>query len=192
MLRPVQTLALLCNPLTPAPMIRSLEATVSRLGRDSLIFSFSLAGNMTQLRIPEPKPEKQAENLWEHTCFEVFVGIHGENAYREFNFSPSGEWAIYAFSDYRQREDSFFVKSCPEIRVALSTSHLKLDAVVPGNTLPSSSAMERFQIGLSAVLESDSAENKLSYWALNHPVAHPDFHRRETFTLELGISHESI
>ena len=187
---PVQTLALLCNPLTPAPMIRSLEATVSRLGRDSLVFSFIIAGDMTQLRIPEPRPEKQAENLWEHTCFEAFIGIHGETAYREFNFSPSGEWAIYAFSDYRQREDSFLIKSRPEIRANLSSNHLKLDAIVPGNTLPSSPTMERFQIGLSAVLESGSGS--LSYWALRHLGPHPDFHLRESFTFEPGVSHRSI
>ena len=27
--------------------------------------------------------------LWEQTCYEIFIGVHGEDFYREINLSPS-------------------------------------------------------------------------------------------------------
>ena len=38
-------------------------------------------------------------------------------------------------------------------------------------------------LGLSAVIED--ADGALSYWALAHPAAKPDFHHREAFTLKI-------
>ena len=42
----------------------------------------------------------RADDLWRTTCFELFVAGEG-TAYREYNFSPSGQWAAYDFDDYR-------------------------------------------------------------------------------------------
>ncbi len=33
--------------------------------------------------------------LWEQTCFEIFIGVQGEDFYREINLSPSQAWQAY-------------------------------------------------------------------------------------------------
>ena len=43
--------------------------------------------------------------LWENTCFEVFIGVKGEDYYREINLSPSQAWQAYQFEEYRYPED---------------------------------------------------------------------------------------
>lgn len=54
------------------------------------------------MRIAEPSPDPaQTGRLWEQTCFEAFIADTGKAAYREYNFAPSGDWAVYEFSDYR-------------------------------------------------------------------------------------------
>ena len=83
---------------------------------DALSFSPPcLRGDIARLRIPEDCTPERTDQLWEHTCFEAFFAAHGESAYREFNFSPSGQWAAYAFKDYRQAEDQVPVIAPPTI-----------------------------------------------------------------------------
>ena len=52
------------------------------------------------LALPEPQEAGRTDGLWQHTCFEAFVG-RGDNGYAEFNLSPSGQWAAYDFDSYR-------------------------------------------------------------------------------------------
>jgi hypothetical protein len=66
-----------------------------------LTLAFVLECDLSRLRIPEPRSSRRAGGLWQHTCFEVFVMAEDGPGYREFNFSPSGEWAVYAFRSYR-------------------------------------------------------------------------------------------
>ena len=98
----------------------------------------------------------------------------GGPAYREFNFSPSGEWAAYAFAAYR--DGGPLVIADPIITVRRAPERLELEASVPveGASL---------RIGLSVVVED--AEGALSYWALRHAPGKPDFHHRDAFALEL-------
>jgi hypothetical protein len=53
------------------------------------------------LALPASAVPARADNLWKTTCFELFLGQAG-TTYREFNFSPSGQWATYAFAAYRE------------------------------------------------------------------------------------------
>ena len=43
--------------------------------------------------------------FWEQTCFEIFIGVQGEDYYREINLSPSQAWQAYQFEEYRYPED---------------------------------------------------------------------------------------
>ena len=43
--------------------------------------------------------------LWENTCFEIFIGVQGEDYYREINLSPSQAWQAYEFEEYRYPEN---------------------------------------------------------------------------------------
>jgi len=138
---------------------------VRRTASGTLAVSFLLHGDLERLRIPGPRRPRFADGLWRHTCFEVFVARKGARAYREYNFSPSGEWAAYAFSLYRKR-------SRGRIRPRWNGRVATIEA------------RGRLKIGLSAVIEEKSGA--LSYWALRHPPGRPDFHDRRAFALELA------
>lgn len=135
------------------------------------------------LRIPEAKPARRAGLLWEHTCCEIFIAREASTAYYELNFSPSGEWAAYAFSCYREGSALSDDGLSPGIAVRRSRERLELDALVRLDRLSSALVSSPLALGLSAVVEETSG--RLSYWALRHPPGKPDFHHPEAFALEL-------
>ena len=99
---PVHTFSLIRHPTIPAPAVRSVEASIT-FSQEHIVFRYCLRGDIARLRVPAQQDPARVDNLWEHTCFEAFIGRNGDTAYREFNFSPTGQWAAYDFSDYRQR-----------------------------------------------------------------------------------------
>jgi len=177
-------LNLLCHPATPAPVVRTIEAQVSWQSDGSLRIAFCLWGDMARILVPPLQSPERTDSLWEHTCFEAFVGLPGEDTYREFNFSPSGQWAAYAFSDYRQRVEGFTLGNAPHITTQRFAGRLELQAILAPETLPH--AASGLEVGLSAVIEAaDTVDGSHSYWALRHPLVRPDFHHRAAFVLSL-------
>ena len=59
----------------------------------------------------------RADELWQTTCFEAFLRPMGQTGYSEWNFAPSGEWASYAFTDYREGTAEAEVDAPPYVRV---------------------------------------------------------------------------
>ena len=84
---------------TPGP-VRELQASVRREG-DTLLLQYRLEGDLDSILLPQQTMPRRADNLWKHSCFEAFLGGPGLSPYREYNFSPSGGWAIYDFDGYR-------------------------------------------------------------------------------------------
>lgn len=170
--------------------VRSVEAKVeSQPG--ALRLSYELTGDLAKIHIPAPQSPSAVDGLWEHTCFELFVAAPGKAGYREFNFSPSGQWAAYAFSDYRIRS-AWTASQAPVISFAQSNNHLLLEAVIAAVDLPQNMADESFQLGLTAVIEAN--DGSLSYWALHHPEVRPDFHHRDGFILSFNpvLTHKKL
>jgi hypothetical protein len=128
-----------------------------------------LQGEIDRLRLPPPRA---AGALWQHTCCELFVA-QALPAYREYNFSPSGEWAAYSFGSYRNGAAAEIAD--PRIALKRGKGRLELTASVPAQP-------GRLRIGLSVVVE----EGNLSYWALRHVPGKPDFHQPDAFALELA------
>ena len=60
------------------------------------------SADLAALRLPEPRPAVRTDGLWRHSCFEAFIGHGGARDYWEYNFSPSGAWAAYHFTGYRE------------------------------------------------------------------------------------------
>ncbi len=179
-------LTLLCHPATPAPVVRSVEARAERRANGDLALAYRLRGDMVRLRIPPPAAPERAESLWEHSCFEAFIGIAGEPAYHEFNFSPSGEWASYAFAGYRQPAQLATPLPAPQLTIRLTAGRLELEVLIAAAALPAKAAAATLQVGLAAVVEAtDVVDGSHSYWALHHPAGLPDFHHRDGFRLEL-------
>ena len=160
------------HPLNLTGPVESLTVHANR--RDgALRVRFVVEGKVDDVTWPETTEGGRADGLWEHTCFEVFVAT--AEGYREFNLSPSGEWAAYRFDGYREGMSNAAetVRICGidggEDRMALE-AHIDL---------PSSPV----KLGLSAVIEgTDGAK---SYWALTHPADEPDFHHPASFALSI-------
>lgn len=178
---------LVCHPRTPSRAVGAIDVRVESATKGILALTFVLQADLASLRIPAEQPRRRVDELWRHTCFEAFLMTGDGPGYREYNFSPSGEWAAYAFHDYRQANDQqagvATDESAPVIRVHRSVQRLALEAEVPLEPLPS---YRPIRLGLSAVVEA--ADGGLSYWALRHPPGKPDFHHIDAFALQLDRS----
>ena len=174
-------LVLTCHARTPSREIHGIDAVVDVAPGGILTLAFALEGNLSVLRIPESRPSRRADGLWRHTCFEAFVMAGEGPAYREFNFSLSGEWAAYAFRGYRDGGE-LGVEVAPEIVVRRTKRRLELDAGICRDFLPPGRPL---RLGLSAIVED--ADGELSYWALRHPPGKPDFHHPDAFASQLAL-----
>lgn len=188
-----------CHPTTPDLSVQSLTASAKYAANGELHFSFDLSGDLSAMQIPSAGPSIRADHLWQHTCFEAFISVVGETAYHEFNFSPDGRWAVYAFTAYRQPDrvaDRWADRAnppAPEITLRTLPNCLQLSAVLRPDLLPSGLCGKTLAIGLSAIVETRADRRRpgtlpLSYWALRHPAERPDFHDRRAWVLRLAPS----
>ena len=173
-------LALVCHPDSPEPAVRALVAGARVLPDGGLALVWRLSGELAALRIPDAATRLPPERLWAHTCFEVFVGTPGEAAYREFNFSPNGQWMRFDFAGYRERVESPVLPR-PQISVHRAGDTLELAVRLDAHHLPPGELCA----GLTAVVEAVGGRH--SYWSLRHPAGKPDFHHREGLALALRV-----
>lgn len=172
-------LTLACHPQSLSRAAGGIDVTVAATASGSLTLAFALAGDLSALRIPEPRMPRRMDGLWRHSCFEVFLMAGEGPGYREFNFSPSGDWAAYTFHGYRDGGE-LQLELDPGVVVHRSADRLELDAEIAPDCLPPGRPL---RLGLAAVVEA--ADGMLSYWALRHPPGKPDFHRTDAFVLQL-------
>jgi hypothetical protein len=150
----------------------------------SLQLVYAIAGNIAALRVPAPTGPGPADGLWQHTCLETFVSAEADAAYREFNFSPSGQWAAYRFAFERQRDTTTAPDlPAPVMQLAVAPTLLTLDVHLLLAALPSTAL--HLELALCAVIEE--LDGRLSYWALQHPQARPDFHHPAGRLLRLAL-----
>ena len=162
--------------------VRGIDARVRRGQRGELVFQYLLRGELSRVRVPAAQqvPAARVDGLWKNTCFEAFIVDPALPGYHEVNFSPSGQWAAYRFSGYREGMSPADVTSAPVIDVRRFDDRLELDATL---RLASLLAVRTLKLALTAVVEDDSGT--LSYWALKHAPGKPDFHHPNGFVLEL-------
>ncbi|HYQ72725.1 MAG TPA: DOMON-like domain-containing protein, partial [Gammaproteobacteria bacterium] len=172
-------LTLACHPQAPSGLVQRVDAVVASAGEGRLTLTYVLQGELSRLRIPECQPSGRADGLWRHTCFEAFLMVAEGPGYREFNFSPCGAWAVYAFGGYRDG-GSVDRGPAPDITVYRAPDRLELVATICHDFPPPEGSL---RLGLSAVVED--AGGGLSYWALYHPPGRPDFHHPEAFAIQM-------
>lgn len=185
-----QTVALACHPSSPTRAVRGIQAGARIGGAGKLAVTFMLEADMTQVALPTTRTPARADGLWRHTCFEVFVGLPDNEAYCELNFSPSGEWAMYGFVGYRRGMTPIEVGRPPRVAVRPMSRGLVLEAVTYLEDLPKPQPDSLLRAGAAAVIEE--ADGHLSYWALAHPSAKPDFHHRLGFVLQVGPTLDGV
>ncbi|OWY67705.1 hypothetical protein B7486_30065 [cyanobacterium TDX16] len=147
-----------------------------------LAIQYQILGQLAELAIPlaTDLPTRKDE-LWQQTCLEFFLGIEDFPQYWEFNLSPTGDWNIYHFEDYRQGMQPeaaftslpFVVHNRPNY--LLLNLELNLDKVVE--------IEQKIEIAIASVIQSKSGE--ITYWALTHCDTQADFHLRDSFTIKL-------
>lgn len=175
----MQAHKLTSHPNTPFPAITAIEVSASFTPTGALTLTYTLTANLPQLRIPETTTPSRANDLWRHTCFESFLQGDDAPAYREFNFSPSGQWQAYAFTAYRQG-GPLEPAPAPTLERTDLAGQLTLTCSLPAGALPKG---RQLRLGLAAVMET--VDGGLSYWSLRHPPGTPDFHHTHGFALTL-------
>ena len=139
---------------------------------------FGVGAPADRFVIPEGQPGR-VDELWRTTCFEAFLSAEGEEAYREWNFAPSGQWAAYDFTAYREGSTNAEVAQPPYIRMEDNLTWFALGATIAVD------AGREWHLGLSAVLEEKDGTK--SYWALVHANPDkPDFHAPDCFAARLA------
>jgi hypothetical protein len=174
------------HPSTPNDAVRSLGVRVRAEKPDILVFHYSLAADMSRVRVSASGVGRQVDALWKHTCFEAFVAAADAPGYHEFNFAPSRDWAIYRFSAYREGMSRTGTGGAPQISVRRRDGGLELESAVGLEHLADLRDARHLRVAMAAVIEDDTGG--LSYWGLCHAPGNPDFHNPNGFTLEVARS----
>lgn len=179
----MNSMVLVCHPDTPFTAVRQVSASVKTGAGGRLAVTYVLKGDLDRVRITGESAAGEA--LWQHTCFELFVGATNDAEYYEFNFSPSGMWALYGFRDYRDGAPFQIDGLELKITVDRKADELSLNAEIPLGDLPGVHSGVQLSLGLSAVVEEIAG--KLSYWAIKHPPGRPDFHHADGFAIQIEL-----
>ena len=138
---------------------------------------FGIGAPAERFVIPQSQEPARVDELWRTTCFEAFLRPSGGEAYVEWNFAPSGDWAAYEFERYREGRRDAEVAAPPYIRMEDNLTWWALGATI------SVDAQTHWELGLSAVLEEKDGTK--SFWALAHGGDQPDFHAPDCFVARL-------
>ena len=159
------------HPGSKAIRISGVRASLE-YDQDRFQIAYVVDAPADALVLPVPAAPCRADGLWRSTCFELFLRNAGQE-YLEFNFSPSGQWAAYRFSGYREGMQPLPLDAPPVIENRDQTGRYSLTAVL---VLPRAAPLG---FGISAVIELRGGAK--SFWALEHPQGKPDFHHADSF-----------
>jgi hypothetical protein len=172
------------HPESPCSAATQVDVDVARPRAGGLVLSYFVTGKISELLMPPVAAAARTEELWRHTCFEVFVHAPPGAGYYEFNFAPSTQWAAYRFSGYRSGMRVATEISALRIEVQTSPECYTLQASLELDRLASLPRDAAWRLGLSALIEETSGRQ--SYWALAHPPGKADFHHPDCFAYEFS------
>jgi hypothetical protein len=170
------------HPFPTDSIIPQIEIS-GRIDRDGdvLAIEYLLQGDLDKVTIDPPSatPTRKLE-LWTDTCFEFFIGVAGSPNYWEFNLAPTGDWNVYALDDYRQGLRSELAFASLPLTIDRS-NNLRLQLEFDLSQIIAADL--QLEVAITAVIKS--TQNEMSYWALTHTGTEADFHRRDSFAIEL-------
>ncbi len=153
--------------------------------------SYELRSHVT-IKIPSLQAERASrrDELWLHTCCELFArDPENPGPYLEFNVSPSGDWACYAFDGVLRGMRSVPWPDSidpPQVKSTMAQTEsdpfrhrLVVDLAIPRPALGA-----RSQLFPTVVLETMAGT---SFWAIWHPIDRPLFHHPDNFLRALEI-----
>ncbi len=142
--------------------------------KKSIFVTYEVLGDISSLHLPvkNNKPE-QKDFLWKETCLELFVAKKEDSSYVEFNLSPSGDFNVYFFSDYRKKKESDKESYVKILERKENASCLKIQAEFFLEDLPS-----EIIFSITTILKT---KEQNYHYAFSHVKDRPDFHAREKF-----------
>jgi len=168
------------HPDTPGPAI-GIAVEVLRPRTAGVELRYLLSGEVSRVVLPASVRPSRAHELWRTTCFEAFIEKAG-GGYCELNIAPTGQWAAYDFTGYREGMNGHAGVEKRDPRRVQDEASFSLWATFDLDRMIGD-APGPWRMGLSAVIED--VDGGISYWALAHPPGKPDFHHRDSFALTL-------
>jgi hypothetical protein len=162
-------LQLLPHPDHPPRAVQGIEVTAD-IGHGPSVLTYRVVGDLPLF--PERAAPERTDELWKHSCFELFVKPMDGEGYAEFNFSPSTQWAAYRFTGYRAG-----MAELPLDAPAIEPIGDGVQVAVDLGGLPEGA----WRMAITAVIEE--ADGTKSYWSAAHPVGKADFHAAENFVV---------
>lgn len=143
-----------------------------------LQLGFWLNDPLQQVILPTPVADLPRQDfLWQHTCFEAFIGLRPHDEYREVHFSPSLAWQAYAFEEYRYPEtmppqlaDDIHLLDLRQTKFGLTAS-INIQKFLQQYQC----TMRDIFIGICAVLDTAQGQH---FFALQHSSPQADFHNK--------------
>lgn len=168
------------HPDFPPPAGVSLSTRWALNEADGVTIEYHVTDPEDAILWPAPASGR-TDNLWQHSCFEAFLGSQTNTAYAEFNLAPSGAWAGYAFDSYRAVMRDLDIATPPVIMPdATGCWHAILDLTGIAALI----GPPPWKLAITAVIEA--RDGSKSYWSLAHPPGKPDFHHADCFAARLG------
>jgi hypothetical protein len=166
-------------PSRPDSIIDAIEGALTLVG-NRIDCTWDITGKLGQVLWPPAatSPGRRMQ-LWEHTCFEFFIGPVDGRDYLEFNLSPAGDWNAFSFTDVRtgmQESDRLRCQTSRLTRAGEHAANLGCEVAFERQSWPTG-----LRAGVSAVIEG--TDKSLHYFALAHTTGRPDFHCRDNHTL---------
>lgn len=169
-----------CHPARMSSSVSAVDVRIALTADGLLTAVYTLSGSLGGLRLPASATPARRDGLWQETCAELFIRkLEEEEAYLEFNFSPSSAWAAYHFDGYRSGMNALDVVR-PDINTELSSGLIEVTVAM---TLPAAWQLSALLVGASFVISEEYGTQ--SYWAIAHPPGKPDFHHKDCFALHL-------
>ncbi|MBW4687842.1 MAG: DOMON-like domain-containing protein [Komarekiella atlantica HA4396-MV6] len=169
------------KPFPSTKPLSDLKITVSITRHaNQLAIRYTLFDELKEVIIApvSDKPARKHE-LWKDTCFEFFLGIKDSEQYWEFNLSPAGHWNVYRFDGYRQgmQEETAFITLPFSVQNQADGLAVALDVDL------GKISVQTWEIAITSVIKYRN--NEVTYWALTHRGAEADFHKRDSFIVNL-------
>lgn len=171
-------LSLIPHPDFPSVAVTAIAVDIDRRVRGELVLRYQVSGDLGEVAWPSLEGRSERiDGLWQHTCFEAFVGFVDEPGYCELNFAAA-KWAAYRFDDYRTgmhnlkrvEQNGHWVAG-----IGLAVVHVRL---------PDLDKPRDWRLGVSVIIEAKDGSK--SFWALKHPRGKPDFHHPDCFAARLA------
>lgn len=173
---------LLRHPDSQSSAVSRIRVSAHRAVNGKLALAFIIEGDLEHFLLPAVSERRRLDGLWRHDCLEAFIAPMEGSPYLELNLSPSGDWAAYRFSSYRQGMEEADI---PMPGFARDTFEGRLECRIDLDLCGADflDPVADWKLGLSAVTEA--ADGSLDHWALAHPQGRADFHHRDCFVLKL-------